>query len=442
MPAPTARVLAVQRLLRVEHDGAHAARLADGSAPPEVSRQAVALVSGVTRHKRWLDWVLARFVRGRLADLDPELLQVLRIGAYDLLIRDVAPHAAVNEAVQAAKAMLHRGAGGLANGVLRALDRARQAGAIPEPDTGDLADDLATRYSHPTWAVRRWLARWGEGDTRAFLDASNHPGRYTLRCTAGADGVPALVGRLAALGVTAQPARWASGFVAVDRLQPVIRGGLIADGACVVQDQAAGLVVSVFDPQPGERVLDAAAAPGGKATGAALRMDGRGAVVALDVSEKKAGLVRQSAERQGVAGLVKTVTADLRAWDGGAFDRVLLDAPCSGSGVLAKRADLRWRRSPDDLVRLAALQDELLDAAAGHVAPGGLLVYSTCSVEPEENDERVAAFLLRHSDFVLEPVGCTVPAELADGPVYRALPHVHGTDGAFAARLRRQPSDP
>ena len=221
------------------------------------------------------------------------------------------------------------------------------------------------------------------------------------------------------------------------RLQPVLRAGLLAEGACAVQDEAAGLVVRVLDPQPGEAVLDAAAAPGGKAVYAAQRM-GAGRLVALDVSEAKTALVAKAAQAQGVADLVETVAADLTAWTPPRpFDRVLLDAPCSGTGVLAKRADLRWNRQPGDLRDLAALQDRLLDAAAGAVGPGGLLAYSTCSVEAEENDDRVRAFLDRHPDFAVEPVGDRVPRPMRDGDVYRALPHVHGTDGAFAVRLRR-----
>lgn len=438
MPDITARVLAVQRLLRVEADAAHVARLTDAAVPPEVSRRAVDYVSGVTRQKRYLDFLIGRFYRGRVQDLDPELRQVLRIGAYDLVVRGVPPHAAVNEAVEAAKEMLHRGAAGLTNGVLRALDRALRSGDLPEPSSGDLADDLAVRYSHPTWPVRRWLERWGEDATRRFLEASNSPGRFTLRVTGGAGAVPSFAARLASLDVEARPVEALPDFVAVDRLQPVLRAGLIEEGACAVQDVAAGLVVHVLAPAPGERVLDGAAAPGGKAVYAALRM-GEGEVVAADVSEAKARLVRESAERQG-ASIVRAVVADLIEWEGdGPFDRVLLDAPCSGSGVLAKRADLRWRRSPEQVAELADLQDRLLEAAARHVRPGGLLVYSTCSVEPEENDDRVAAFLEAHPQFGLEPVAQQLPAAFVDGDVYRALPHVHGTDGAFAARLRRQP---
>ena len=438
MADPTARVLAVQRLLRVEADGAHTSRLADGSAPPEVSRRAVDYVSGVTRQKRWLDWVLAQFVRGRLYDFDPELLQILRIAAYEILEKEVAPHAAVNEAVETAKAMLHRGAASLTNGVLRALVRARNAGHIGVPDTGDLADDLAVQYSHPTWPVRRWLDRWGEDATRRFLVETNDPGRYALRVTSGADAVPAVIARLADIGVEAEGVEHADDFVRVDRLQPVLRGGLIAEGVVAVQDVAAGLVVRVLDPQPGDRVLDAAAAPGGKAIYSALRM-GTGEVVALDLTDAKRDLIARAARQQG-ADIVRPVVGDLRTWvTESPFDRVLLDAPCSGSGVLARRADLRWRRTPQQIEELAVLQDELLDAAVDHVAPGGLLVYSTCSVEPEENDDRVAAFLDRHPEYDLEPVAPYVPPSFADGDVYRALPHVHGTDGAFAARLRRDP---
>ena len=449
-PAPprSARALAVERLLRVEADGAFVARLgADrrGERQPdaETARAASDYVGGVTRQRRWLDFLLDRYARGDLGALDPELLQTLRVGAYDLVIRETAPHAAVNEAVETARALLHRGAGGFANAVLRALARALRDGALPEPATGDRADDLAVRHSYPTWMVRRWLAAWGESAAVRFLVAGNAPPRYALRARGGAEE---LMDRLAALGAGPERSRWLDDFVTVDRLQPVLRAGLLAEGACAVQDEAAGLVVRVLDPRPSEAVLDAAAAPGGKAVYAAQRMaaqggadrDGAGRLVALDVSEAKTALVAEAARAQGVGDRVETVAADLTTWaPPRPFDRVLLDAPCSGTGVLAKRADLRWNRSPESLAELAALQDRLLDAAAGAVRPGGLLVYSTCSVEPEENDDRVAAFLARHADFAAEPVGALVPEPMRDGDVYRALPHVHGTDGAFAARLRR-----
>jgi 16S rRNA (cytosine967-C5)-methyltransferase len=208
-----------------------------------------------------------------------------------------------------------------------------------------------------------------------------------------------------------------------------------------VQDEAAALVVQVLDPQPGESVLDCAAAPGGKALHAAERMNNAGRLVALDAHAGKLALVERAARAHGVT-IIETVAADLRKAAGrpalaGAFDRVLLDAPCSGTGVLGRRADLRWNRSETDIAELAALQDELLDAAAATVRPGGLLVYSTCSIEDEENAARVAAFLARRPEFAREDVDGLVPPAMRtpDGD-YQALPHVHGTDGAYAARLR------
>lgn len=438
--APSARALAVQRLLRVEDDGAFVARLSERNVSPEVARRASDYVAGVTRQRRRLDFLIDQFYRGDIEGLDPALLQVLRVGVYDLLVRETKPHAAVNEAVETAKRLLHKGAAGLTNGVLRAVERADRTGRLPEPDTGDEADDLAVFHSHPTWLVRRWLEAWGRDATARLLEANNAVPRYALRVTAGTDGRDALLARLEDLGADPEPSAWLDDFVTVGRLQPVLRGGLLEEGVCAVQDEAAGLVVRALDPQAGEAVLDAAAAPGGKAVYAALRMENQGRVTALDVSEAKTALVREAAERQGGT-IVEPVAGDLTEWSPPApFDRVLLDAPCSGTGVLAKRADLRWNLAPERLDELAALQDRLLDAAARHVRPGGLLVYSTCSIEAVENDERVSSFLARHPDFALEPVGERVPEPMRDGDVYRAVPHVHGTDGAFAARLRR--SDP
>lgn len=439
MASPSARALAVQRLLRVEDDGAFVARLSERGVSPEVARRASDYVAGVTRQRRRLDFLIDRFYRGEIEALDPVLLQILRVGVYDLLVRETKPHAAVNEAVETAKRLLHKGAARLTNGVLRAVERADRTGRLPEPDTGDEADDLAVAHSHPTWLVRRWLDAWGRDAAVRLLEANNAVPRYALRVTAGADGRDALLARLTDLDADPESSAWLDDFVTVGRLQPVLRGGLLEEGVCSVQDEAAGLVVRVLDPQPDESVLDAAAAPGGKAVYAALRMEDQGRVTALDVSEAKTALVREAAERQGVS-IVRDVVGDLTEWASpGRFDRVLLDAPCSGTGVLAKRADLRWNRTPEDLDALAALQDQLLDAAARLVEPGGLLVYSTCSIETVENEDRVRAFLHRHPDYAQEPVGKRVPEAMRDGDVYRALPHVHGTDGAFAARLRRSP---
>jgi 16S rRNA (cytosine967-C5)-methyltransferase len=337
--------------------------------------------------------------------------------------------------------MLHKGAAGLTNAVLRAASRAYQVNDLPAPTTGDEAEDLAIRFSHPTWMVRRWLARWTREDVEALLKANNAAPAFGLRVNTLRLSLEEARRLLDDLGVAVEPSRWLDDFLVTQQLQPILRSDAIARGDLAVQDEAAGLVVRALDPQSGERVLDAAAAPGGKAVYAAIRMHDAGDVVALDVSEAKTRLVRQAADRHGTT-IIETVAADLRWWASDTpFDRVLLDAPCSGTGVLAKRADLRWNRSPEDFAELTALQDSLLDAAARHVRVGGVLVYSTCSIEPEENEDRIDAFLRRHPVFSRQPVGESVPEAMRqrDGS-YSALPHVHGTDGAFAVRLLRSAS--
>jgi 16S rRNA (cytosine967-C5)-methyltransferase len=437
---PTARTIALDRLLLIETEGAYVGHLGGGETDDaREQRQASEYVAGVTRQRRWLDFLLAHYYHGDLAQMEPALRQVLRLGLYDVLFLHTPPHAAVHEAVELAKRRVRPKAGALVNGVLRAV--LRGLADLPEPDTGDAVRDLAIRTSHPTWIARRWLARYGEAGARALLDLANARPTYALRVNTLRTSPEAFRALLDDFDADWEPSAFLDDFVRVEQLQPVLRAGLLDEGLCAVQDEAAALVVRVLDPQPGETVLDVAAAPGGKALYAAIRMRDAGRVLAFDVHPARAELVREAAAAHGLAS-VEVDVADLRELaerpDRPAGDRVLLDVPCSGLGVLAKRADLRWRRTPDEIAELVGLQDELLDAATTLVRPAGLLVYSTCTTEPEENAERVEAFLARHPEFALERADGFVPAEFVTGEGYfAALPHLHGTDGAFAARLRR-----
>ncbi|GIV60255.1 16S rRNA (cytosine(967)-C(5))-methyltransferase RsmB [Rhodocaloribacter litoris] len=437
----TARGRAVRQLDRIEVGGAFAGLVGDdaaGEADPRADRLVTEYVAGVTRWRRRLDFLIAHFYRGPYQKMEPTLRQILRLALYDLLFLGTPAHAAVHEAVELAKAFVRPGAGGLVNGLLRAVLRHRNA--LPVPQTGDPVEDLAIRASHPTWMVRRWVERFGTAETERLLAWNNARPVFGLRLSSRADRA-AVVALLDAHGVAWTPSPYLDDFLRLGQLQPVRAAGLLDNGRCAVQDESAGLVVRLLDPQPGETVLDVCAAPGGKARYAADRMRGQGRLLAFDVNAGRLRLLAEAARGEGLA-LIETEAVDLRHLanrpDAPRGDRVLLDAPCSGLGVLARRADLRWRRLPEALDELIRLQDELLDAAARLVRPGGLLVYATCTIEPEENEARIAAFLKRHPDFTLEPAHPFVPGALVTSEgFFASLPHRHEIDGAFGARLRR-----
>ena len=440
---PNARQRAVEQLNRIDIGGAFVGLVGEEDFAEVIDaraeRQAMDYIAGVTRWRRYLDFIIRRFYKGKFKKMEPALKQILRVGLYDVLMLETPPHAALNEAVDLAKRMVRPGAGGLVNGLLRSV--VRQKDHLPVPDTGDPADDLAIRHSHPTWIAQRWLSRFGLDETEALLRYNNTRPLYGLRPTIFKISPGDFKRMLDEAAVEWEASAYLDDFVRVRRLQAVLRAGWIAEGLCAVQDESAGLVVRLLDPQPGETLVDACAAPGGKALYAAARMRNQGRLVAVDIHPGRLRLVETAAAAQGIT-ILQSRAADLRDFtrpdDRPQADRVLLDAPCSGLGVLAKRADLRWHRAAEEIAALTTLQDQLLDAAARLVRPGGLLVYSTCTIEPEENQQRVEAFLERHAAFRSEPATGFVPEAVVTSEGYLAtLPHRHHVDGAFGARLRR-----
>lgn len=439
--ASNVRRTALRRLLRIEEEGAFVGFAVGGEGDwgARDERQTMEYVAGVTRWRRRLDFILQQFYKGELGKMEPALRQILRIGLYDILFLDTPAYAAVHDAVDLAKQEVRRGAGGLVNGVLRSVLRRRDD--LPSPPGRDVADDLAIQHSHPTWMVRRWLERYGRPETERLLEWNNQRPAFTVRVNTLKTTVDLFRERLDALDVGAAPSRYLPHSFRVRTVQPLLQDGLFEQGLCSVQDEGAGLIVQLLDPAAGERILDACAAPGGKAFQAAQMMNDKGEITALDVHEGRLRLVERGARDLGFS-CIKTLAQDFRTFaPKRLFDRVLLDAPCSGLGVLAKRADLRWNRSPEDLDELTALQDAMLAAAARSVRPGGVLVYGTCTLEPEENEDSIAAFLRKHDDFAVESAADFVPPELVtEEGYYAALPFRDGIDGAFGVRLRRRPA--
>jgi 16S rRNA (cytosine967-C5)-methyltransferase len=395
-------------------------------------RLAHEIAAGVLRRQEALDARLAALVTRDWARVPQRLQDLLRLGAYQLMALDRVPaHAAVDTSVSLAREEGGPRAGGFVNAVLRRL------GAQPEPlapaggpgaDPGD-AEALSRRHSHPQWLVQRWLRRFGPDETLRLLAWNDRRPRLVLQ--PARESAEELERRWKAAGIEAAPVAFGAGLV-TDRRRPEELPGF-AEGAFLVQDPAQALLAWYAD-LPAEAVIyDAAAAPGGKTI--ALGREAK-LVVAGDVNRLRVARLARNLERAG-SGREYPVVADARRPPVRPLGAVLLDAPCLGTGTFARHPDARTRVTPEALARVAALQAELLGAVADVVEPGGLLVYSTCSLEPEENELQVERFLALHPDFRREPSDTFPAALLSERGDMTILPQRHEMDGAYAARLRR-----
>ncbi|MCS7155973.1 MAG: 16S rRNA (cytosine(967)-C(5))-methyltransferase RsmB [Bacteroidota bacterium] len=435
-PAPQApmRQWALYALRRVAEEGAFAARLADAERLTIPQRpQVTELVQGALRWRRYVDFLLARWYR-RADRLEPAVRAMLWIGLYELRFTSAPTPVVVNAWTEIAREYLHEGAAKLVHALLR---RALREPRWPEPDVEDAVQRLGIRYSYPDWIVEGWLRCWGRERTEALLRWGNERPRFAVRLN------PRRVRSWQDLGLSSEtlerlrpePVEGLERTFWVHALAP-LRGALLR-GMLAVQDPASAWVVRLLDPQPGERILDLCAAPGGKTLLIAELMADQGEVWAIEVHPGRSRYLEGAVGRYG-ARCVRVLQADGRRWRQGLFDRVLVDAPCTGLGVLAKRADLRWARQPEDVPKLVALQRELLENAAQLVRPGGVLLYATCTLWPEENEEQVQAFLARHPEFTLESACGWVPAGWVQESGWMvSFPPDTGADGVFAARLRR-----
>ncbi len=397
-------------------------------------RLAHELAAGVLRRQRALDALLAPRVSRGLDHVPAPLHDLLRLGVYQLTALDrVPPHAAVDTSVRLAREVGGTRVTGFVNAVLRAVSRERRERAPEAGDSADPIDALAERESHPRWLVERWVERYGLAETERLLRWNNQPPRLVLQPARASQD--ALVRRWRAAGISVESSPFGGGLV-TDRRRPEELPGY-AEGDFIVQDPAQALVPWYADVPAGALVYDACAAPGGKtiALGRSARR-----VIAADVSPRRTARLAENLRRAG-SGRELAVVADAARPPIRHAEVVLLDAPCLGTGTFARHPDARWRASETALAELAARQRVLLDAAADTVADRGLLVYATCSLEPEENARCVDAFLASHPEFVREPNDAFPAALLSPEGDLMILPQQHGTDGAYAARLRRRARD-
>ena len=389
------------------------------------------LVYGMLRNRASIDTVLSERVRGGLVRLDPDVIDLLRLGVYQLLnMGSVPAYAAIAQTVELAKRRHGIGASKLVNAVLRRTDRERELINTVLPS--DSLDALALKYSHPRWLIARWIAQWGEQDTERLLSLNNADAPIAIRPY----GIvrEQLEAMMEAAGVHVADAPYARDSIAISGGTTFTELGAFKKGLFFVQDPAATLVTEYAAIPTGATVADLCAAPGGKALELTRNA---GTVVASDKSFGRLQRLLANQRRLESANILPFV-GDARNPAIRPVDAVLIDVPCTGTGTFRRHPDARWRIKVSDIAVMSALQKLIIRAAAKVVRPDGLLIYSTCSLEPEENDAQIDSFLADNLNWILEPPpeGSVAP-ELLDGGRLRVLPHRTGTDGAFAARLRR-----
>jgi 16S rRNA (cytosine967-C5)-methyltransferase len=374
--------------------------------------------------------VIETLARRPTAKLEPVVLAALRLGVFQLAFMDRVPaHAAVGESVELAK-QHSRGGAGLVNAVLRRA--AKEARPLIDGLPDGTPDEAALRHSHPVWIAELWFAQLGADAARALMAANNEPAEPAIRANTLKTTAAALAQQL-----PAEPADLPDALL-FTRAFDAFASPLWRDGLFMPQSRAAQAVSRALAPRPGETVLDLCGAPGAKTTHLAALIRNEGRVTAVERHEGRAEALRRTASRMG-ATCVEVVTADASEPQTGTYDRVLVDPPCSDLGTLASRPDARWRKQPEDVDELAELQARILERGAEVLKPGGVLVYSTCTISPRENEGQIEAFLGRHTDFVLDDMPSDLP--VWDHPtvprVRQTLPHRDGTDGFFIARMRR-----
>ena len=394
------------------------------------------LCYGVQQNKLLLDWHLARFCKSRLTALDIKVLCSLRTAAYQILFLDkIPPSAAVNEAVELTKKHCRNPkAAGMVNGILRALLREEEH---PEPEGCDRAESLSLKHSHPRWLVEEFARRLGWEEAERLLAANNEQPPTVAQINTSRFSAEHVLGALLAEGVEAEPHPWMPDCLLLRGTGDLEHLSAFQNGAFYIQDCAARLAVTAAGVTPGGRVLDCCAAPGGKSFAAAIDMRGRGEIISCDIHPHKIKLIEAGRDRLGQSIIAPHLQNAAQFWEGwaDAFDTVIADVPCSGLGIIRKKPDIRYK-DPEALKGLPKVQRGILDNCSRYVRPGGVLLYSTCTLLRRENEDVVEAFLAENPQFELDPF--ELPQFGVQPGLMTFWPHIHGTDGFFAAKLRRK----
>lgn len=396
------------------------------------------IVHGVVRWLGRLDWVLTGFYKGQFSKCIPNVKNSMRVALYQILFLDKVPnYAAVNESVEFVKKIQGKKAADLTNAVLRNIIRSKDGIRYPDRETEKI-NFLSAYYSHPVWLVKRWMNQFNESFTEELMKSNNQRPRLTLRINNINTNKNELFNLLKDVKLRYEHCKYLNNYVHLKSLTNIADWDYFQKGYFAIQDESTGFSCRLLDPKPGMRVLDICAAPGGKTAYLAELMHNKGEITALEKYEVRSKVLQSNLERLGVTNVKPVVVDALDYTDEKGFDKILADVPCSGLGTITKKPDIKWKRYLNDIYKLMKLQTRLLENSAKLLKVGGELVYSTCSIDKEENFEIVAKFLEKNSNFELVSAEDLFDPNLLDGNgCIQTYPHIHNIDGAFAAKIRR-----
>lgn len=393
------------------------------------------LVNGTLRWRGQLDWILEKFFHGDFKNCSNKLKSILEISLYQIrFLNKIPKYAAVSQGVEIAKETGGKTWGNLTNGILRTYLREANSLKLPSFEE-DPIEAIAVYFSHPRWIVQRWLNRYGLEETKQICEFNNRRPVITLRVNLRKATREALLKHFENFGIKAEPSKYFDDFIKINKSQDFTQLSLFSEGLFAIQDESTVIASLLLAPEKGDTILDLCAAPGGKAGHLAQLLEDTGKILAVDRNPRRLNLLSQNSKRLNIKSILPIV-ADGTNFYCKEINKILLDAPCSGLGVLAKRADLRWKRNLEDIFKIRKLQKSLLQNASKLLKQGGVLVYSTCTLEPEENEEVIEEFLDNHKDFQLDRTPKILNQVFATPKGYwMSWPNKHEMDGTFAARM-------
>jgi len=396
------------------------------------------IVHGVIRWLGRIDWILNGFYKGQFSKCIPNVKNSMRVALYQLLFLDKIPdHAAVNESVEFVKRIQGEKSANLTNAVLRNIIRSKESIRYPKKEE-DLVGYFSAYYSHPSWMVKRWIKRFGEDETKNLLLANNNRPSHTVRVNNIKTNIEELKSLLKSVDLSFHDGRYLNEYLELLSITNITSWEYFQKGYFSLQDESTGFSCKALDVKQGMKVLDLCAAPGGKSAFIADEMDNTGEIVAIDKFESRLKILKKNIERLGITN-IRTVAIDSLKFNEEDFDRVIADVPCSGLGTLTKKPDIKWKRYLSDIRKLNVTQIKLLEKGASLVKPGGIIVYSTCTTEPEENIEIVNKFLSSHVNYELVNLSNTFDPEVIDeNGCVQTITSKNKMDGAFVAKILRK----